>query len=348
MEEKYNAADEEKAISGSHFDGDALTSVSITLLSKILRACTLDIIAPLAVYLRLKFRIGRTTLSGRRMIFDGKWQELFWKNVLWVFLSVITVGLFLPFKSLKMTKWETRHTHFAGVPDSEIKENGSKFTGKWYQLLGVNLLTFFVTVITLSFGYYWAYCYKERWMSRHKIIDGHALSFNGRGRKFFGKRLLWSLLSLVTLGIYSLLIKGRMLRWTVARTAVERAQDIPFDEELAAKQSYVRPTNKYLQAGFISTLPAILFLLCAYLTLALSGYVHDSALWVVSPVFCVATAAVLTAAIVFSVKARAAAPRLDGNGKYLSVVLLAIDCALAAADLGVLIYSIYLSVTALN
>ena len=52
--------------------------------------------------------------------------------------------------------------------------------GKWYQLLGVNLLTGFVTLITLSFGYYWAHCYRQRWLYKHKTIDGLELGFDGK------------------------------------------------------------------------------------------------------------------------------------------------------------------------
>ena len=103
----------------------------------------------------------------------------------------------------------------------------SRFTGRWYQLLGVNLLTFFVTIITLSFGAYWAHCYRQRWYCKHTIYDEHPLYFDGTGMQYFGKRFVWLLLTIITFGIYSFWLHVRSVQWTISHTHVIDPAGLP-------------------------------------------------------------------------------------------------------------------------
>lgn len=61
-------------------------------------------------------------------------------------------------------------------------------------------------------------CYKESWIAKHTHLGGQTLYFNGRGVDLFGKWLLWLLLSIVTIGIFSLFIPVRLKKWKVAHT----------------------------------------------------------------------------------------------------------------------------------
>lgn len=113
-------------------------------------------------------------------------------------------------------------------PEEEEKEVvRSKFDGRWYQLLGVNVLTFFVTLITLTFGAYWAHCYRERWYCKHKTYDNHSLYFDGTGMQYFGKRFVWTLLTIITFGIYSFWLHVRSVQWTVSHTHVTDPTGLP-------------------------------------------------------------------------------------------------------------------------
>ncbi|MDE7083361.1 MAG: DUF898 domain-containing protein [Clostridia bacterium] len=124
-----------------------------------------------------------------------------------------------------LAKWQTKHTHFADTVITEESENLSKFDGHWYQLLGVNWLCNFVTGITLSFGRYWAHCYKERWFCKHKKIDGLELKFDGKAVQFFGKCVLWWLLTVVTLGVYSFWRAVNEEKWTCSHTKIKENKD---------------------------------------------------------------------------------------------------------------------------
>ena len=48
----------------------------------------------------------------------------------------------------------------------------SKFDGRLIGLIGINILQFLLTVITIGIGTPWAVCMKERWMAKHTVIDG--------------------------------------------------------------------------------------------------------------------------------------------------------------------------------
>ena len=102
----------------------------------------------------------------------------------------------------------------------QAEEKLSAFDGKWYQLLGVNWLCNFVTLITLSFGQYWAHCYKERWFCKHRTVSGEKLSFDGKAGQYFGKRILWLFLTVITFGVYVFWLKIKTIQWTVSHTHI--------------------------------------------------------------------------------------------------------------------------------
>lgn len=94
----------------------------------------------------------------------------------------------------------------------------SKFTGGLLGLIGVNLLQWFVTGITLGLAAPWAICMKQRWMARHTYVDGKQLVFDGKGSQLFGNYIVWFLLTIVTLGIYSFWLSINMHKWIVKHT----------------------------------------------------------------------------------------------------------------------------------
>lgn len=94
----------------------------------------------------------------------------------------------------------------------------SKFTGGLLGLIGVNLLQYILIVITLGIGTPWAVCFKEKWIAKHTIIDGHQVVFDGKGGQLFGNFIKWEILSIITLGIYSFWLSINMKKWVVKHT----------------------------------------------------------------------------------------------------------------------------------
>ena len=70
-----------------------------------------------------------------------------------------------------------------------------------WQLLGWELLGYLIAIVTLGFGIPWAKVLKIRWETKHTVINGKRLYFNGTAPQLFGKLVLWGLLSVVILAI---------------------------------------------------------------------------------------------------------------------------------------------------
>ncbi len=95
----------------------------------------------------------------------------------------------------------------------------SKFTGGAFANAFVNWLVNFVSVITLFLARPAMICYKYRWEYSHTYINGRQLCFDGKGGQLFGKYMLWTLLSVVTLGIYYVLCMSVALeKWKTSHT----------------------------------------------------------------------------------------------------------------------------------
>lgn len=94
----------------------------------------------------------------------------------------------------------------------------SKFTGGLLGLVGISILQWFLIVFTLGLGAPWAICMRERWVAKHTIVDGKAMSFDGTGLQLFGTYIKWWLLCFVTFGIYGLWLGIKMKQWVVKHT----------------------------------------------------------------------------------------------------------------------------------
>ena len=95
----------------------------------------------------------------------------------------------------------------------------SVFTGTLLGLLGVDLATRLLTVLSLGIAYPWLLCWKERWLKEHTYINGRQLAFDGTGAQLIGNWIKWSLLTIITFGIYALWLPIRLEQWTVKHTS---------------------------------------------------------------------------------------------------------------------------------
>ena len=96
----------------------------------------------------------------------------------------------------------------------------SQFNGGLLGLIGVNLVVSIVTAITLGIAAPWMACFRERGYAGHTIIDGKQLTFDGTGGQLFGKYIIWLLLTIVTIGIYSFWFGIKMHQWVISHTHV--------------------------------------------------------------------------------------------------------------------------------
>ena len=207
----------------SRFTGGAFANFFIGLLTLIVSVITLTLAYPAMKCWKMRWEAKHTYINGRHLVFDGKGIQLFGKYIIWFLLSIITLGIYYLVRGrVNIIKWQTKHTHIEGVEGGE-----SKFTGGALALFGHSLLAGFVTIITLTFGAYWAKCHMERWYAKHTVYDGYKLEFDGKAIQYFGKCICWVLLTIITIGIYSFWLLVKMKRWIIKHTVFCAGQELP-------------------------------------------------------------------------------------------------------------------------
>lgn len=81
------------------------------------------------------------------------------------------------------------------IPNEE--KLNSYFDGTATQLIGWNILFCVIAVCTFGLGLPWIKCLKIRWETKHTIINGKRLYFNGTAPQLFGKLIVWHIVMFV-------------------------------------------------------------------------------------------------------------------------------------------------------
>jgi uncharacterized membrane protein YjgN (DUF898 family) len=99
--------------------------------------------------------------------------------------------------------------------ETNLQNAGVKFSGG---VLAIFLFPFWAApfaAITLGIATPWIICIIMRWICSHTTKDGKRFRFKGTGGGLFGRFIIWWLLSLITLGIYSFWSTRNQIRWVV-------------------------------------------------------------------------------------------------------------------------------------
>ncbi|WP_241497072.1 DUF898 domain-containing protein [Streptobacillus notomytis] len=97
----------------------------------------------------------------------------------------------------------------------------SNFDGGILGYYGIIILCGLLSFCTLFIGLPWAIVIYQKWETKHTIIDGKRLIFDGTGIQLFGNYIKWWFLSLITFGIYGLWVKIKILQWIAKHTHFE-------------------------------------------------------------------------------------------------------------------------------
>jgi uncharacterized membrane protein YjgN (DUF898 family) len=116
-------------------------------------------------------------------------------------------------RSFKMSEIAT-----ATINPQQKAESNSYFDGGLLQLIGWSILGFFITVCTLGICYPLALCLVYKWQTKHTVIDGKRLIFEGSAIGLFGLWIKWLLLLIITIGIYSFWVGISLKKWKVRHT----------------------------------------------------------------------------------------------------------------------------------
>ena len=105
----------------SKFDGVYAQKMSIFLTGAFMCIVTLFLALPAAVVMMYKWEAQHTVICGHRLDFDGKASQLFGRYVLWLFLTIITFGIFSYWLMSYLKKWKMKHTIF--MVEDKTKKN---------------------------------------------------------------------------------------------------------------------------------------------------------------------------------------------------------------------------------
>jgi len=193
------------------FDGGAATFWGTALLGLAITVLTFGICYPFAIVLLERWRSKHTYIDGRQLKFTGSAWGLFGRWLLWLLLIIVTLGIYSFWVAPRLTRWRVENR--TRLPESYPSR--FRFDGGAATYWGTALLGGFITVFTLGICYPFALVLLQRWRSKHTYIDGRQLEFVGRATGLFGRWILWLLLIIVTVGIYSFWVIPRITKWKV-------------------------------------------------------------------------------------------------------------------------------------
>lgn len=189
------------------------------LLVTILTIITCGIYAPWGYAQLRRVVLEHTFFQERPLKFDGTGGQAFGLFLTILLFTVITLGLYaiLGFAQLRVLKWDTEHTI---LPDGRRLEYRGTAFGLFLEQLLIGLLS----TLTLGIYFFWGYARFRRHVISNTYIHGHgtALQFTGTGGQYFGVAIANFLLTVITLGFYSLLgfASVRTLKWDTQNTVL--------------------------------------------------------------------------------------------------------------------------------
>lgn len=223
----FSSVLDSKIIGESKFKGTlvkyCLHKVHMAILNFfLLRWLTLGIISYHAVVVDTKYQVNNTIIDGHKLKFRGNFLQVWWMNFKNSLLNIITLGIYGlvnkkfkgEVKGAKAQKWAASKTRIAG-------ENAvclGTYTGSAFKLTLLKILAFIGSLCTLFICRTYFSCLVARYRINNTVYDGKRLYFDGTGKQLFAKNLLWALLTICTLFIYSFVAKYKIEKWITKHT----------------------------------------------------------------------------------------------------------------------------------
>lgn len=204
------------------FDGRLIQEIGWYLLGSLVTIITLGICYPLAYCWMLKWNYKHTLYDGKRLSFDGKATQLIGKWICWLLLSIVTLGIFSLFIPKKLMNWKVKHLHLEG----EHPELGGTFKANALAYVFVCIGCFLLSILTLSIFRPIFITWENRYIQNRLVIDGRRMEFDGKGTHLLGKYILWTLLKIITLGIYGLFVHIKLKKWVAKYTHIKQGYEL--------------------------------------------------------------------------------------------------------------------------
>ena len=111
------------------------------------------------------------------------------------------------------------------LEQSTIEANKKKYNSyfdesvKAYFILQLKFMA--ICIFSLGLAYPWALCMKYRAKYHHTVVCGERMKFIGSPKDLAQYWVFWWFLSIITLGLFSLVLHVRMQKWLTANLIFE-------------------------------------------------------------------------------------------------------------------------------
>jgi hypothetical protein len=90
------------------------------MMALLIGALMLVIGYPFALVQRERWKAQRSYIDGRQLVFTGSAWELFRNWIKWLFLSIVTLGIYMLWVWPRIQKWKWEHTDLASTDPGRI------------------------------------------------------------------------------------------------------------------------------------------------------------------------------------------------------------------------------------
>lgn len=172
-------------------------------------------ICKMTEYIASKTSFGPTPRGMVRFRFEGKGGELFKTFLVGYLLTLVTIGIYMPWFICKLQKFNVDNTVVTNDSGDEYR---LRFDGTGGDLFVTFLVGYLLTLVTFGIYFAWFICKMNKWfMQNTKVVrngqEVGGMDFTGQGGELFVTILVGYLLTLVTLGIYLAWFQVKMLKF---------------------------------------------------------------------------------------------------------------------------------------
>lgn len=200
--------------STSTFDGSTIAEFFIKIGITILTILTFGLAFWYLVCAYERWNKKHTVYDGKRLIFEGDAKSLFLHHLLWILLTILTLGIYAFVIGKKAKQFIATNTHFQNIRG----EKKSERKGSIVSIFFIALAKHFLSIISIGIlnTAYEIRVYK--YDIEHTIIDGRKLRFDGKTKDVFRIRTKRLFFGILTLGIYLLFNRFKFKRWLCENT----------------------------------------------------------------------------------------------------------------------------------
>jgi len=137
----------------------------------------------------LKWIYSNTKINGKRITFSGTGLQYFLKNLKWVLLSILTIGIYgILCVPRDFCKFFVENTHFEGETGT------SEFKG--------GRIEFLLIMMASGFAFIFGPPMLLSYVVGNSVIDGKKLSCHLNGFTLWAQNVYWSVMGIITFGFY--------------------------------------------------------------------------------------------------------------------------------------------------